>query len=107
MRIGRHRDGAAESAPPAGGVSAPPAVTPVAGGAGTTSNLVSQWFDERGTTFAFVFIFLMGLALNLTPCVYPMMGVTVSLFGASAASSGLDRDRRHEQEERSTTRHRV
>lgn len=26
-------------------------------------------------------IFLMGLGLNLTPCVYPMMSVTVSLFG--------------------------
>src|SRR4029078_6824906 len=41
---------------------------------------------------AFVFIFLMGLALNLTPCVYPMMGVTVSLFGAQGgggAGGGL------------------
>lgn len=27
-------------------------------------------------------IFLIGLALNLTPCVYPMLSVTVSLFGA-------------------------
>src|SRR3989338_8420406 len=26
-------------------------------------------------------IFLMGLGLNLTPCVYPMLSVTVSLFG--------------------------
>jgi len=26
-------------------------------------------------------IFLMGLGLNLTPCVYPMMSVTISLFG--------------------------
>lgn len=28
-------------------------------------------------------LFLAGLALNLTPCVYPMLSVTVSLFGAS------------------------
>ncbi|MBI4436055.1 MAG: redoxin domain-containing protein [Candidatus Omnitrophica bacterium] len=35
--------------------------------------------DPSVTTFAG--LFLMGLALNLTPCVYPMISVTVSLFG--------------------------
>src|SRR3990167_2282943 len=30
---------------------------------------------------ALVGIFLSGLALNLTPCVYPMLSVTVALFG--------------------------
>ncbi|MBI4372873.1 MAG: thioredoxin fold domain-containing protein [Candidatus Omnitrophica bacterium] len=30
---------------------------------------------------AFLGIFLTGLALNLTPCVYPMLSVTVALFG--------------------------
>jgi len=29
----------------------------------------------------------MGLALNLTPCVYPMMGVTISLFGAGGGGA--------------------
>ncbi|MCI0446818.1 thioredoxin family protein [bacterium] len=32
----------------------------------------------------FVAIFLVGLALNLTPCVYPMLSVTVSLFGSQS-----------------------
>ena len=32
--------------------------------------------------FALVLCFLGGLALNLTPCVYPMIGITVSYFGA-------------------------
>ena len=63
--------GFATGPPPGGAASA---------GAGGT-NLVGGWFAERGALFAFLFIFLMGLALNLTPCVYPMMGVTVSLFG--------------------------
>ncbi len=63
--------------PPEGG--APARAAPA------SDNLVGRWFDERGTGFAFLFIFLMGLALNLTPCVYPMMGVTVSLFGGGAA----------------------
>ena len=31
---------------------------------------------------AFIGIFLSGLALNLTPCVYPMLSVTIALFGA-------------------------
>ena len=31
----------------------------------------------------------MGLALNLTPCVYPMMGVTISLFGGGVGGGGL------------------
>src|SRR5688572_15346297 len=65
--------------PPPGGVAAASA----AGG-----NLVGRWFDERGSLLAFVLIFLMGLALNLTPCVYPMMGVTVSLFGGGAGGAG-------------------
>jgi thiol:disulfide interchange protein DsbD len=34
-------------------------------------------------TFGFVLLlFLGGLALNLTPCVFPMLGITVSIFGA-------------------------
>lgn len=32
-------------------------------------------------SYLFLSIYLTGLALNLTPCVYPMMSVTVSLFG--------------------------
>ncbi len=31
---------------------------------------------------AFLVVFGMGLALNLTPCVYPMLSVTLALFGA-------------------------
>ena len=40
---------------------------------------------ERGGWLAFLTLFLIGLALNLTPCVYPMLGVTVSIFGAQRA----------------------
>jgi thiol:disulfide interchange protein DsbD len=38
-------------------------------------------FENEGSLVAFFAIFLIGLALNLTPCVYPMLSVTVSLFG--------------------------
>ncbi|MBI4971582.1 MAG: thioredoxin fold domain-containing protein [Candidatus Omnitrophica bacterium] len=37
---------------------------------------------------AFVGFYLAGLALNLTPCVYPMLSVTVSLFGAGRSADG-------------------
>lgn len=47
-------------------------------------NSIASMFDERGAILAFFGIFLIGLALNLTPCVYPMLSVTVSLFGGQA-----------------------
>lgn len=45
------------------------------------SNPVGTMFEEKGYIIAFLAIFILGLALNLTPCVYPMISVTVSLFG--------------------------
>ena len=36
----------------------------------------------RGGIAWFLFLFGGGLVLNLTPCVFPMLGITVSLFGA-------------------------
>jgi thiol:disulfide interchange protein DsbD len=44
-------------------------------------NSIASMFNQRGYFLAFLSIFLIGLALNLTPCVYPMMSVTISLFG--------------------------
>jgi thiol:disulfide interchange protein DsbD len=90
--------GAPGAAPDSAGTAALAGLStgPPPGGAGTAStavggNLVGRWFDERGSLLAFVLIFLMGLALNLTPCVYPMMGVTVSLFGGNAGSGAAMR----------------
>jgi len=36
---------------------------------------------ERGLLFAFLVVFIWGLALNLTPCVYPLIPITVGYFG--------------------------
>ena len=52
--------------------------------ASLSDNSIASMFDERGAILAFLGIFLIGLALNLTPCVYPMLSVTVSLFGGRA-----------------------
>ncbi len=50
---------------------------------------IGQIFAEKGTFVAFLGIFVVGLALNLTPCVYPMLSVTVSLFGSQAETNTL------------------
>lgn len=51
-------------------------------------NDIARLFDEDAPA-AFVAIFLIGLALNLTPCVYPMLSVTVSIFGAQKETRTL------------------
>lgn len=43
---------------------------------------IAALFDSLGLFWALTGIFLIGLALNLTPCVYPMLSITVSLFGS-------------------------
>lgn len=44
---------------------------------------------EKGLAFTFVMIFLAGIALNLTPCIYPLIPVTISYFGGqSGGNSG-------------------
>ncbi|MEX0680421.1 MAG: cytochrome c biogenesis protein CcdA [Balneolales bacterium] len=44
-------------------------------------NEIELMFRDRGLILTFMALFLIGLALNLTPCVYPMLSVTVSIFG--------------------------
>lgn len=71
--------------------------TPVTGktgnGAGPSGgsdegNVLKDAIAKRGWLFAFVLVFLGGLALNLTPCVYPMIPITVSYFGGQAKGRG-------------------
>jgi thiol:disulfide interchange protein DsbD len=45
---------------------------------------VADVIKESGMIYAFVFIFLGGLALNLTPCVYPLIPITISYFGGQS-----------------------
>lgn len=53
----------------------------------TSDDQVSDWISEKGLATALVLIFLGGLALNLTPCVYPLIPITVSFFGAQTSGS--------------------
>lgn len=53
----------------------------------TDEDQVSNWIEEKGMFVSLLLIFLGGLALNLTPCVYPLIPITVSYFGAQASGS--------------------
>jgi thiol:disulfide interchange protein DsbD len=44
-------------------------------------------FSSHGYLLGFFFVFLGGLALNLTPCVYPLIGVTIAYFGREDGGS--------------------
>ncbi len=45
------------------------------------SDWLSRTFSSRGYAIGFLIVLLGGLALNLTPCVYPLIGVTIAYFG--------------------------
>ena len=84
---------AATTPPPGSG--APLTIAPPGAGAApirslpsTLDNPVSRALAGGGWAL-FVTLFIGGLLLNLTPCVYPMIGVTVSIFGARRAAPPL------------------
>ena len=53
---------------------------------------VAALYEDRSMILFFFGLFAMGLALNLTPCVYPMLSVTVSLFSRrDGVASGFGR----------------
>jgi thiol:disulfide interchange protein DsbD len=50
-------------------------------------NQFSRVIRESSLLYTFIFIFLGGLALNLTPCVYPLIPITISYFGGQSEGS--------------------
>jgi thiol:disulfide interchange protein DsbD len=44
---------------------------------------------EKGSVLAFLLVFLGGLLTSLTPCVYPMIPITMAVIGAQAGGSKL------------------
>jgi thiol:disulfide interchange protein DsbD len=57
-----------------------------AAGAGAAPSSFEQAL-ARGPFFAVLAAFVGGLLVSLTPCVYPMIAITVSVFGANQAKS--------------------
>jgi thiol:disulfide interchange protein DsbD len=70
---------------------------PAAGGATSGAagpppgNPIARLIGRHGWWLALGAIFLAGLGLNLTPCVYPIIPITVSYFGTQAAERPLPR----------------
>jgi len=62
--------GTGGSAPAAAGVASAP-----------DDDAIARVFATHGYGLGFLLVLLGGLALNLTPCVYPLIGVTIAYFG--------------------------
>jgi len=77
--------GAAEPAVPATGVaaSASPAEASESAGADVAAAIAS-----RGFLLWLLGVFALGLGLNLTPCVYPVLAVTLTYFGRQEGTAG-------------------
>jgi thiol:disulfide interchange protein DsbD len=70
-------------------IAAPTATQPTSvGKTHTETNALQRAIERRGLWFGFVLVFFGGLALNLTPCVYPMIPITVSYFGGQSKGRG-------------------
>ena len=77
--------GASRTDPAAGSMQADttaPGGEPATAGAQSEASRRLLGALEKGGLWWFLALFLGGLALNLTPCVFPMLGITVSVFGA-------------------------
>lgn len=48
---------------------------------------VSKFIEEKGMLLGILVIFVWGLALNLTPCIYPLIPITISYFGSQSSGN--------------------
>ncbi len=56
---------------------------------GKEDSELAKALDEHGLWAALVLVFLAGLMSSLTPCVYPLIPITIGLFGARSAATRL------------------
>ena len=82
---------AAEAAPPVATTTAAPVggFTPLSEGGKSAllSTDVRGTLASRGLPLTLLAIFILGLALNLTPCVYPLIPITIGYFSQQSGSS--------------------
>jgi len=53
-----------------------------------TGGPVARWIEEKGLLWAMLLALLAGIGVSLTPCVYPMIPVTLGVLGARSAPGG-------------------
>jgi thiol:disulfide interchange protein DsbD len=49
-----------------------------------SADTMAQSLEGKGLFLTFLLVFLGGLALNLTPCIYPLIPITIGYFGGQA-----------------------
>lgn len=52
--------------------------------ASESDNSISNMLENNGLFLGLLFVFIGGLALNLTPCVYPLIPITIGFFGGQS-----------------------
>ena len=97
----KFQTGGAAAAPATAGSTSTDAAAPLSGGAvplsearrvqgtagGSATNELAALLESRGLLLVLLTVFLGGLALNLTPCVYPVIPLTVGFFSREAGGS--------------------
>ncbi len=68
---------------PLGGGAAPQTQVP----ATEPSSRIERWMQQHGLLPTLALALLFGLGLNLTPCVYPLISVTIAYFGGQSRSA--------------------
>src|SRR5690606_14050851 len=48
------------------------------------ANALTRWLADASLPTALLVTLVLGLMLNLTPCVYPLVSVTIGYFGSQA-----------------------
>ncbi|MEO8217280.1 MAG: cytochrome c biogenesis protein CcdA [Acidobacteriota bacterium] len=71
-------------APPASGNFTPLSAAPPAGSTSLFTSDVGATLASRGLLLTLLSVFVLGLALNLTPCVYPLIPITVAFFSSQS-----------------------
>lgn len=66
------------------GMAVPAAAQTPATGSSPDSAKPFLNFEDKNLPVIFLLVFVGGLALNLTPCVYPMIPITITYFGGQA-----------------------
>ena len=67
--------------------SAPLAVE-VAYGSGWSSDRIQDFLDRRGLPFFLALVFGFGVLMSLSPCIYPMIPITLAVIGARSQEKG-------------------
>jgi thiol:disulfide interchange protein DsbD len=60
---------------------------PAAAGTAATDSAFERWLGDLGLLATLALAMVLGLGLNLTPCVYPLISVTIAYFGGQSRGS--------------------